>query len=82
MKVVSPASVSRLSDVSHCLNLKKRSNALPEPLSTASMETWSSLRSGVGSTGESVSHGAGLRALTVRWTGLCRPTEALRRAQR
>src|SRR5450756_1686795 len=35
MNVVSPARVSRLSDVFHCLNLKKRSSALFEPASAA-----------------------------------------------
>ena len=30
MNVVSPASVSRLSDVFHCLNLKNRSSPSPE----------------------------------------------------
>src|SRR5680860_209437 len=35
MNVVSPARVSRLSDVFHCLNLKKRSSTLVEPASAA-----------------------------------------------
>ena len=57
MKVASPASVSRLTDVSHCLNLKNRSNALPEPASAACIRTSSSF--GVGgweNDRESISH--------------------------
>ena len=58
MNVVSPASMSRLSDVFHCLNLKNRSSAPPEPVSTASIETSSSLFRGLGGgvDRESISH--------------------------
>ena len=42
MNVVSPARVSRLSDVFHCLNLKNRSSPPPGPVSTACIKTSSS----------------------------------------
>ncbi len=64
MKVVSPASMSRPSDVFHCLNLKNRSSVLPEPVSTASIETSSSLCRGLG---------GGLTARAYRTGGVCTP---------
>lgn len=46
MNVVSPARVSRLNDVFHCLNLKKRSSALVEPASAAAPAACVLLRGG------------------------------------
>ena len=66
MKVASPASVSRLTDVSHCLNLKNRSNALPEPASAACIRTSSSF--GVGgweNDRESIPHAGPTNAIVV-----------------
>ena len=64
MNVVSPASVSRLSDVFHFLNLKNRSNALPESVSTACIETSSSFGvAGWGVDRESISHPASTSAI-------------------
>ena len=75
MKVVSPASVSRLSDVFHCLNLKNRSSALPEPVSTASIETSSSLFRGLGwgIDRESISHARSTNAIVGRALAMTAP---------
>ncbi len=64
MKVASPASVSRLIDVSHCLNLKNRSSAPPEPASAACIETSSSFGvDGWENDRESISHKGPMSAI-------------------
>ena len=67
MNVVSPASMSRLRVVFHCLNLKNRSSAPPEPVSTASIETSSSLFRGLGGgiDRESISYAASTNAIVA-----------------